>query len=93
MKQIELTFPATFEGESDVALRTKGAFTARADRLGDITARAGVIVLFSLMAMRFGADFAETGRVTNLLLLVSELLERRPLWTAACAPGFSRRCR
>jgi protein-S-isoprenylcysteine O-methyltransferase Ste14 len=74
MKPTQLTFPATFEGESDVALGTKGAFTARADRLGDITARAGVIVLFSLMAMRFGADFAETGRLTGLLLLVSELL-------------------
>ena len=30
--------------------------------------------LFSLMAIRFGADFLATGRVTGLLLLVSEAL-------------------
>ena len=33
-----------------------------------------VIVLFSLMATRFAADFLTTGRLTGLLLLVSELL-------------------
>jgi protein-S-isoprenylcysteine O-methyltransferase Ste14 len=45
-----------------------------ADRLADIGARAIVIVLFSMMAIRFGADFVRTGRVTGLLLLVSEVL-------------------
>ena len=45
-----------------------------AERLTDIAARAIVIVLFSMMAIRFGADFLSTGRVTGLLLLVSELL-------------------
>jgi protein-S-isoprenylcysteine O-methyltransferase Ste14 len=44
------------------------------ERLADIAARAAIIVLFSMMAVRFGADFLKTGRVTGLLLLVSELL-------------------
>ncbi len=45
-----------------------------AERLADIAARAAIVVLFSLMAFRFGADFLATGRVTGLLLLVSEML-------------------
>ena len=45
-----------------------------AERLGDIVSRAVIIVLFSFMAVRFGADFLQTGRLTNLLLLVSEML-------------------
>lgn len=45
-----------------------------AERFADIAARAAIIVLFSMMAIRFGADFLKTGRVTGLLLLVSELL-------------------
>lgn len=45
-----------------------------AERLTDIASRAVVIVLFSMMAIRFGADFLSTGRVTGLLLLVSEML-------------------
>jgi len=45
-----------------------------AERLADIASRAVVIVLFSMMAIRFGADFLSTGRVTGLLLLVSEML-------------------
>jgi protein-S-isoprenylcysteine O-methyltransferase Ste14 len=44
------------------------------ERLSDIAARAIVIVLFSMMAIRFAGDFLATGRVTGLLLLVSELL-------------------
>jgi protein-S-isoprenylcysteine O-methyltransferase Ste14 len=44
------------------------------ERIGDMLSRTAVIVLFSMMAIRFGADFLSTGRVTGLLLLVSELL-------------------
>ena len=39
------------------------------ERLTDITSRAIVVCLFSMMAVRFGADFLKTGRVTGLLLL------------------------
>ncbi len=42
--------------------------------LGDLAARAGIIVLFSMMAVRFGFDFMETGRVTGLFLLLSETI-------------------
>ena len=45
-----------------------------AERLGDIVSRAAIIVLLSMMAVRFGADFLVTGRLTGLLLLVSEML-------------------
>jgi protein-S-isoprenylcysteine O-methyltransferase Ste14 len=44
------------------------------DRLSDLVARAIVVVLFSTMAIRFGADFLATGRITGLMLLVSEVL-------------------
>jgi protein-S-isoprenylcysteine O-methyltransferase Ste14 len=54
--------------------RDGAAWRADVERLADIAARAAVIVLFSLMAMRFGADFLATGRFTGLLLLVSEAL-------------------
>jgi protein-S-isoprenylcysteine O-methyltransferase Ste14 len=47
---------------------------ADVERLADIVSRAVVVCLFSMMAVRFGADFFRTGRVTGLLLLVSELL-------------------
>jgi protein-S-isoprenylcysteine O-methyltransferase Ste14 len=38
----------------------------------DLLARAVIIVLFSLMAVRFATDFFETGRITGLFLLFSE---------------------
>lgn len=40
----------------------------------DIMARMAIVVLFTLMATRIGADFVHTGRLTGLLLLVSEAL-------------------
>ena len=42
--------------------------------LADLAARAAIIVLFSMMALRFGSDFLQTGRVTGLFLLLSEAL-------------------
>ncbi len=45
-----------------------------AERMSDILSRAVIIVLFSFMAVRFGADFLQTGRLTNLLLLTGEIL-------------------
>ena len=49
-------------------------WSLQARLLGDLAARAGIIVLFSVMAVRFGSDFLETGRVTGLFLLLSETL-------------------
>lgn len=52
------------------------AAAASADwsRLSDIAARAVIVVLFSMMTLRFATDFFQTGRITGLLLVVSELL-------------------
>ena len=47
---------------------------ARASDLADLGARMIVIGLFTLMAIRIGGDFLETGRMTGLLLLASETL-------------------
>ena len=40
----------------------------------DLAARATIVVLFSIMAVRFGSDFIATGRLTGLFLLASEAL-------------------
>jgi hypothetical protein len=49
-------------------------YSAQARLLADLAARAAIIVLFSMMAFRFGSDFLQTGRVTGLFLLLSEAL-------------------
>lgn len=54
--------------------RSSVDFAAQARLLGDLAARAAIIVLFSMMAIRFGSDFLQTGRVTGLFLLLSETL-------------------
>jgi protein-S-isoprenylcysteine O-methyltransferase Ste14 len=40
----------------------------------DLVARAVIVVLFSIMTIRFAVDFFATGHITGLLLVVSELL-------------------
>lgn len=40
----------------------------------DIAARMTIVALFTFMVVRIGTDFARTGRLTGLLLLVSEAL-------------------
>jgi protein-S-isoprenylcysteine O-methyltransferase Ste14 len=42
--------------------------------LSDLAARAVIVVLFSMMAMRFARDFLATGRIAGLMLVISELL-------------------
>ena len=42
--------------------------------LADLVARAVIVALFTFMAVRIGADFFATGRLTGLLLLASESL-------------------
>lgn len=44
------------------------------ERLADFGARASICVLFVFFATQIGGEFARTGHVTGLLLLVSELL-------------------
>ena len=42
--------------------------------IADLAGRCVVVILFSLLAIRIGADFLATGRTTGLLLLASETL-------------------
>jgi protein-S-isoprenylcysteine O-methyltransferase Ste14 len=44
------------------------------NEFADRAARMMIVALFSFMAIRIGADFLETGRLTGLLLLASEAL-------------------
>ncbi len=53
---------------------SSGAVARPAFELGEMPARMIIVALFSLMALRFGADFLQTGRLTGLLLLASEAL-------------------
>ncbi len=59
---------------SPFTLAPGAAWRLDLSRVSDIASRALVVVLFSMMAIRFGADFLSTGRLTGLLLLVSETL-------------------
>ena len=45
--------------------------------IADFCARVIIVALFSMMAIRIWTDFLETGRLTGLLLLASELLVDR----------------
>ncbi len=67
MKAISIPLRAPFTGRTF-------DYTEQARQLADLAARATIVVLFSLMAVRFGADFLATGRVTGLFLLLSETL-------------------
>jgi protein-S-isoprenylcysteine O-methyltransferase Ste14 len=71
MKRLALTLPATFDF---APLLGRAAARSDVERLTDLVARAVIVLLFSMMAVRFAGDFLATGRVTGLLLLVSEAL-------------------
>ena len=62
--QVELPFPSS--ETVDLTVHTR--------QLTDLAARASIIVLFSLMAVRFAQDFFQTGHLTGLFLLLSETL-------------------
>ena len=47
---------------------------AARERFADFGARASICALFVFFATQIGGEFARTGHVTGLLLLVSELL-------------------
>lgn len=47
---------------------------ARTRDLGELTSKTIIVVLFSLMAVRLGADALATGRITGVLLMASEAL-------------------
>jgi protein-S-isoprenylcysteine O-methyltransferase Ste14 len=49
-------------------------YSAGIHYLADLVARAIIIVLFSMMCVRFATDFVDTGRITGLFLLLSEAI-------------------
>jgi len=71
MKRLALTLPPTFDA---APWSTRIASRPEIEQLADVVARAVIVLLFSMMAVRFAGDFLATGRVTGLLLLVSEAL-------------------
>ena len=71
IKRLALTLPVPLALSPS---RVRRFAPADVERLSDIVSRAVVVCLFSMMAIRFGVDFLKTGRVTGLLLLVSEML-------------------
>jgi hypothetical protein len=62
--------PAALRSPADLPLD----YSSQVSFVADLLARATIIVLFSMMAVRFGSDFLETGRITGLFLLLSEAL-------------------
>jgi protein-S-isoprenylcysteine O-methyltransferase Ste14 len=72
MKRLALlTLPATFDF---APWRSRVVLPPEVEQLADLLARAVIVLLFSMMAVRFAGDFLATGRMTGLLLLVSEAL-------------------
>ncbi len=57
--------------KSESSSSDEDATTMRRD-IADLAARTLVVVLFTMMAVRLGLDFLQTGRLTGLLLLASE---------------------
>ncbi len=58
---------------SQQTLQAALAVPSRRD-LADLLGKATIVSLFTLMAVRLGIDYLETGRITGLLLLASEAL-------------------
>lgn len=58
----------------DIGLLDQRGSQISAPDAADLAARFVVVVLFTLLAIRIGSDFLQTGRLTGLLLLASETL-------------------
>ena len=69
MAVLSPSLPVTSEFADDDARRA-----AARERFADFGARASICALFVFFATQIGGEYARTGHVTGLLLLVSELL-------------------
>ena len=65
---------AAVGADIDVLRNSEGRSRWTPNEVADLGARIVVVGLFTLLAVRIGNDFLETGRLTGLLLLASELL-------------------
>lgn len=70
----DLRTGSTFDLQLLAGDRRSGSAQPGQRDLPDVIARILIITLFTLMAVRIGADFLATGRLTGLLLLASETL-------------------
>jgi protein-S-isoprenylcysteine O-methyltransferase Ste14 len=70
----DLRSASTFDLQLLAGDRRSGSAQPGQRDLPDVIARILIITLFTLMAVRIGADFLATGRLTGLLLLASETL-------------------
>jgi protein-S-isoprenylcysteine O-methyltransferase Ste14 len=73
-----LPVPSEVDGDGavgmDIGLLNQRGSQISAPDAADLAARFVVVVLFTLLAIRIGSDFLQTGRLTGLLLLASETL-------------------
>lgn len=76
MKRLAFALPVALT--RGASLRTFGVETSRQTRRrrdwGELAAKATIVTLFSMMAMRLSIDFTRTGHVTGLLMVASEAL-------------------
>lgn len=72
--KLESRTSTTFDAQILLGDRRSGGVLPGHRDLPDVIARIVIVALFTLMAVRIGADFLETGRLTGLLLLASETL-------------------
>jgi protein-S-isoprenylcysteine O-methyltransferase Ste14 len=54
--------------------REYGVVTVQRRDLADLAGKTAIVALFTMMAVRLGMDYLETGRLTGLLLVASEAL-------------------
>jgi protein-S-isoprenylcysteine O-methyltransferase Ste14 len=76
MKRLEFALPvALTRGASPRSFGIEASRrTAHRREPGELAAKATIVTLFSMMAMRLQMDFVRTGHVTGLLLVASEAL-------------------
>jgi protein-S-isoprenylcysteine O-methyltransferase Ste14 len=76
MKRLELALPVALT--RGASLRTFGLEasrrTSRRRDWGELAAKATIVTLFSMMAIRLAVDYTRTGHATGLLLVASEAL-------------------
>lgn len=71
---VEIGLPGATGAPAGPAINVSLDYPAMLRFGADLAARATIVVLFSIMAVRFGSDFMATGRLTGLFLLASEAL-------------------
>src|SRR3954452_313604 len=76
MKRLEFALPIALTRGASTRMFGMAAPRQAAGRRerGELAAKASIVTLFSMMAMRLATDFARTGHATGLLLVTIEAL-------------------